>query len=212
MKKIIFVACVMMVYATLFAQDLGKNNIARVNSYGGTFVFTDCTPVAEYEILGDVYFDKEGKQHTLTMQTYNAQTKSMNPSTMTVTVTPQYTDIRDGLITQAVMANRQVEGVLISITKEGEGRATLIKFKEGATNKDIARVSAHLGVLVFTDCVPVNNYSFIGQINRAGGVSSDYNTLRDRLIKKALKKYSDVQGIIPRFVSGGADSAEAIKF
>ncbi len=187
-------------------------NLAKVSFYSGVYVFTDCIPVGEYEVLGDVYFDKEGKTHARTLMYYNAQSKSINSSAYTYTETPQYPDIRDGLVAQAIMANRQVEGVLIDIPKEGEGRATLIKFKDGVEDKSLARVNSHLGIFVFTDCTPVNIYTFVGKINYAGGLNSDYNVLRDRLIKKAKKKFSYAQGIIPRFVSGGYDSAEIIKF
>jgi hypothetical protein len=110
------------------------------------------------------------------------------------------------------MANRQVEGVLITIQAEGKGQATLIKFKNSTDDKSLARVNSHLGVYVFTDCMPVNGYSFVGKINGAGGLNSDYNNLRDKLIKKAKNRFPSVQGIIPRFVTGGKDTAEAITF
>jgi len=205
------IACIAMLLTTTIALA-EDNSLARVENYSGVYVFTDCTPIASYEILGDVYFDKEGKQNAIVLPLYNASTRTMNTTAITYNETPQYTDIRDGLIAQAVMANRQVEGLLLTMTKEGEGRATLIKFKEGEEDKALARVKPHLGVFVFTDCTPVNTFSFVGKINKAGGMSSDYNDLRDRLIKKALKKYPSAQGIITRFVSGGYDSAEAIRF
>lgn len=187
-------------------------SLARVACYSGVFVFTDCMPVEQYEVLGDVYYDKNGKQHATTLYSYNAATHSINSTGIAYTESPQYTDIRDGLIVQSVMANRQVEGVIITLTKEGEGRATLIKFKDGVKEKDLARVNTHLGLYVFTDCMPVNNYSFVGKIDRAGGLNVDYNVLRDKMLKKVNNRYPTAQGIIPRFVSGGRDTAEAIRF
>lgn len=187
-------------------------DLARVENYSGIYVFTDCTPVASYEILGDVFFDKEGEQHAMVLPLYNASSGTINTTAINYKETPQYPDIRDGLIVQAVMANRQADGIIISISKAGEGRATIIKFKEGAEDRALARVKPHMGVFVFTDCTPVNTFTFVGKINKAGGLSADYNDLRDRLIKKVLKKYPSAQGIITRFVSGGYDSAEAIRF
>ena len=187
-------------------------NIAHVACFSGVFVFTDCMPIAQYDILGEVYYDKKGKQHATTLYSYNPASNSINTTGLSYTESPQYTDIRDGLIIQSVMANRQVEGIIITLTKEGEGRATLIKFKEGEKDKDLARVNTHLGLFVFTDCMPVNTYSFVGKINRAGGLNVDYNVLRDKLLKKANNRYPTAQGIIPRFVSGGHDTAEAIRF
>ena len=198
---------------TIDKEDL---SIAHVESFSGVYVFTDCIPIGQYEILGDVYFNKEGERHISAMPTYGLSSSGSMRVTGTQIIsyseTPQYTDIRAGLIAQAVMANRQVEGILLSIPKAGEGRATLIKFKEGTEDKSLAKVNSHLGVLVFTDCKPANAFSFVGKINNAGGLNSDYNVLRDRLIKKAKNKYPDAQGIIPRFVSGGHDSAEVINF
>ena len=187
-------------------------DIARVTCYSGVFVFTDCMPLGQYEILGEVYYDKKGKQNATTLYSYNAMTHTINSTGITYTESPQYTDIRDGLVIQSVMANRQVEGIIITLTKEGEGRATLIKFKDGVEDKALARVNTHLGLMVFTDCMPINTYSFVGKINRAGGLNVDYNVLRDKLLKKANNRFPTAQGIIPRFVSGGRDTAEAIRF
>lgn len=196
------------------SNDVVKKDLslARVACFSGVYVYTDCMPVEQYEVLGEVYFDKNGKQHATTLYSYNYATKSINSTGITYTESPQYTDIRDGLIVQSVMANRQVEGIIVTLTKEGEGRATLIKFKDGVKDKDLARVNTHLGLFVFTDCMPINNYTFVGKINRAGGLNVDYNVLRDKLLKKVNNKYPTAQGIIPRFVSGGHDTAEAIRF
>lgn len=196
------------------SDDVAKKDLslAKVTCFSGVFVFTDCTPVEQYDVLGEVYYDKKGKQHATTLYSYNYATKSINTTGMTYSESPQYTDIRDGLIIQSVMANRQVEGIIVTLTKEGEGRATLIKFKDGVKDKDLARVNTHLGLFVFTDCMPINNYTFVGKINRAGGLNGDYNVLRDKLLKKVNNKYPTAQGIIPRFVSGGNDTVEAIRF
>lgn len=183
------------------AQDIA---LARVDNYSGVCVFTDCVPLAKYEVLGDISFNKSGDGSYFVMS---------GPLVLAGGgETPQYTDIRNGLISQAVLANRQVEGVLITIAREGMGKATMIKFTDPTEDKTLAKVNSHIGVLVFTDCSPLANYYHLGKINGAGGLNSDYNILRDKLIKKSVKKYPNVQGIIPRFVSGGKDSAEAIKF
>ena len=88
----------------------------------------------------------------------------------------------------------------------------MIKFKEGTIDKSLARVNSHLGVLVFMDNKPINQYTSVGFIKNIGGTSSDYNILRNKLIKRSLKKYPSTQGVIPHLVSGGRDSGEAIKF
>ena len=52
---------------TIDKEDL---SIAHVESFSGVYVFTDCIPIGQYEILGDVYFNKEGERHISAMPTY----------------------------------------------------------------------------------------------------------------------------------------------
>lgn len=192
------------------AVDKTKN-LARVETYGGVLVFTDCTPVAPYEILGDVtnatLSSNEGYSSSFLL--LGGLLFSGGSSSG---ATPQYPDIRNQLVINALMANRQVEGILISLPKYGEGRATLIKFKDGAEDKALARVNYHLGVLVFTDCTPINSYTFVGNIPKVKRAGIYYNNIRDKLIMQAQKKFPATEGIITHLISGGRDSAEAIKF
>lgn len=209
MKKTILTTIAIIASVTLFAQDIAQKvndkDVARVSNFSGVLVFTDCTPLAPYEILGEVNSAPSSNGSDYIMSTGVM-------FFMSHSATPQYTDIRNQLITNAVLANRQVEGIITSLPKEGEGRATLIKFKDDLDHNNLAKVNSHQGVMVFTDCMPINGYTFVGEINKAGGTSADYSAIRDRLIKKSKKKFPDVQAIIPRLVSGGHDSAEAIKF
>ena len=193
-------------------QPIEKQEIslARAENFNGVYVFADSSPVSPYDILGNVIDTQKVDRKTIMMPPTPNNTVHMPP--IIIEETPQYTEIRNGLISQAIMTNRQVEGVLITITKEGEGSATLIKFKDDTSDYSLAKVNAHRGILVFTDCKPINTYTFEGKISSGGGLSSDYNNLRDRLIQKAKDKYPSAQGLIPHFVTGGNDSAEAIKF
>jgi len=210
MKRLNLLLSICTLALTLYAQ----NNLAKVDNYGGVYIFTDCTPVAAYETLGIVNFSSSGDSQVLMMGSMPGVPNYGMPGGMMIAAseTPQYNEIRNGLIANAVMANRQVEGVLIKILKEGVGQATMIKFEEGAIDKDLAKVNSHQGVLVFTDCQPVQQYTFIGKIKGAGGLSTDYNALRDKLCKKCKQRFKETQGMIPHFVTGGSDSAEAIKF
>ena len=186
-------------------QDI---SLARVDNYSGVYVFTDCEPIADHEILGEISSSqKNGNGGEFFMNTGGMMILSSEGG-----ATPQYTDIRNSLISNAVLANRQVEGIIIKLSKEGEGSALMIKFKEGTIDKSLARVNSHLGVLVFMDNKPINQYTSVGFIKNIGGTSSDYNILRNKLIKLSLKKYPSTQGVIPHLVSGGRDSGEAIKF
>ena len=42
--------------------------------------------------------------------------------------------------------------------------------------------------------------------------SSQYSAVRDKLIKKCKGDFSDAKGIVIKFVSGGSDTGDAIKF
>lgn len=188
-KQILFLTIFMS--CNLFAQK----NVAIADQIGGVYIFTDSTPLGQYEVLGDVTFGGSGSSAFVSMP------NGMGGSNMIISglETPQYTSIRNGLVANAVMANRAVEGVLIQITKEGEGRATMIKFKEDE-DKSKCKVSRQQGLYVFCDCKPFQDYDKLGEIVGAGGLSTLYGDLRNRLIKKVLRKYKTADGIIIHLV------------
>ncbi|MBR5677678.1 MAG: hypothetical protein IKX20_06035 [Paludibacteraceae bacterium] len=185
--------------------------LARVENFSGVYVFTDCYPIAEYEVLGEISSSRNQKGN----DSFYMSTGGIGGVTMISGgggVTPQYTDIRSSLISNAILANRQVEGLIIKLPKTGEGSALMIKFKEGTADKSLARVNSHMGIFVFVDNMPINQYTSVGYIKNAKAGSADYNVIRNKLIKLCLKKFPSTQGVIPHLVSGGHDSGEAIKF
>lgn len=186
--------------------------LARVENYSGIYVFTDCEPLAKYEILGEVSFSGSMDNSSSFFMTSGFGTAMPTVISSSSEKEPQYTDIRNGLLTNAVMANRQVEGIILKLNNSYQGRATMIKFIDDKEDKALARVNSYMGVLVFTDCKPVHNYNSIGRINRIGGLNPNYNVLRDKLIRKSLKKNKNTEGVIPYLVSGGRDSGELIAF
>ncbi len=200
MKKFIFTLLIATISLCVFSQQKEySKDIAKVEQYSGVYVFTDCSPISEYEVLGEVANDKSSGTKIIV-------------GFSTISLPPQYTDIREDLIKKAVLANRQVEGIIIKINREGEGVAQMIKFTNDSEDHSLARVNQHLGVLVFTDCKPVLDYTYIGHIKKIGGNNSDYNMLRDRLIKKCQKQFKDFDGVMPHLVSNGIDTGEAIAF
>lgn len=202
MKKNLLLLLMAAFSCGIFAQK----NLAVAEQVGGVYIFNDCTPLGQYEVLGDVTFGGSSGSSFISMP------NGMGGTTMIMSggVTPQYTSIRNGLVANAVMANRTVEGILIQITKEGEGRASMIKFLEGE-DKASCKVNRQQGLYVFCDCKPVQDYDKLGEIVGAGGLSSLYSDLRNRLIKKVLKKYKSADGIIINLVEGGRDRADAIQ-
>ena len=201
MNKDIFLLLTLL-SCNLFAQK----DLAIAELVGGVYIFNDCTPLGQYEVLGDVTYGGSSNSSLIAIPNGNGGTTMV----LSNEATPQYITIRNGLVANALMANRAVEGILIQITKEGEGRATMIKFKEGE-DKSRCRVNRQQGLYVFCDCKPVQRYEKLGEIVGAGGLSSLYSDLRNRLIKKVLKKYSSADGIIINLVEGGRDRADAIQ-
>ena len=197
---------ILLLQILLSCNLLAQKNLAIADQVGGVYIFNDCTPLGKYEVLGDVTFGGSSNSSFIAMPNGTGGTTMI----MSGGETPQYTSIRNGLVANAVMANRAVEGVLIQILNEGEGRATMIKFKEGE-DKSKCKVNRQQGLYVFCDCKPVQEYDKLGEIVGAGGLSSLYSDLRNRLIKKVLKKYKTADGIILNLVEGGRDRADAIQ-
>lgn len=64
---------------------------------------------------------------------------------------------------------------------------------------------------MFCDCKPIQEYDKLGEIVGAGTLSSLYSDLRNKLIKKVLRRYKTADGIILNLVEGGYDRADAIQ-
>lgn len=84
------------------------------------------------------------------------------------------------------------------------------------TNPDYSRATANQvhGLYIFTDADPVQNYDYLGTVQngiRLAG-SSQYQPVRDRLIKKVKDQYPAADGIIFHFANNAPDMADAIKF
>ena len=77
-----------------------------------------------------------------------------------------------------------------------------------------AVVNQQNGLYIYSDCVPLKSYKFLGEVksNTGGFGSAQYSDVKVRLIKKAKEKYPDANGIILRLTSGAADRADVIKF
>lgn len=83
----------------------------------------------------------------------------------------------------------------------------------------LGRVSTYNGLLVFNDCEPVSRYEVIGEVSinnlspeERAFASSQYQGLRDALIKAAKMANNQAEGVILTLVNGGIDKAHIIKF
>lgn len=78
--------------------------------------------------------------------------------------------------------------------------------------KQTAEVEQLQGVYIFTNSKPVLEYDFLGSIKVGVAMSADYQTIRNKLMKKARKDYPRADGLIFYFNKGQADRCDAIKF
>lgn len=197
----------LLIMATIVVCDVSaQKNFAVAEQVSGVYIFNDCTPIGKYKVLGDISFGGSNNS------TFIAMPNGTGGTTMIYSGggTPQYTSIRNGLVANAVMANREVDGIILHLEKEGVGRATMIKFLDGE-DKAMCKVIKQQGLYVFCDCKPLQDYNKLGEIVGAGGLSSLYSDLRNRLIKKVLRKYKTADGLILNLVDGARDRADAIQ-
>jgi hypothetical protein len=171
-----------------------QNNISEVNKIQGFYIFTDSQPLAEYEVIGEVSTDKNDD-------------KDIKNSG------GQYQAVRDYLIRSARWVNYQADGLILTMVNGGTDRAIIIKFKENASNLNQAKVKQYQGLYIFVDSEPIAETEYIGTVKTKGSFSSNqYTSLRDKLIKRCKKKFGDAKGLILKFVSGGTDTGDAIKY
>lgn len=80
--------------------------------------------------------------------------------------------------------------------------------------KSTAEVQSYENVLIFSDCKPVAEYEYLGTVkyNTGGFGGSQYEDIRDALLKKAKKEFPEAQGLILNLKKGQADKADVIKF
>lgn len=197
MKQKLIIAVMILCGITTHAQS--DKQLAKVDNYSGIRVFSYCEPIAEYEVLGEVSFaGSSGGYYTIGGMMFASGSEQ------------QYNEIRNALIVSAVMANRAVEGVIIHPIKNKQGRATMIKFKEGAEDTDLAYVSKKRDFYIFIDCKPTGNYIFQGKRRCSDLVDGSSDSIIDGILRNTKNLSRNANAIIVTFVTNGYDYAEAI--
>lgn len=175
-------------------MSFGQKDVAEVNKIKGFYVFVDCQPIGEYDALGEVKCDDRS----------DPEIKKSGG---------QYQSVRDNLIKNARAANVTADGIILKFVNGGVDKAEIIKFKDSEKNKNKAKVEQYQGVYIFVENKPVTETNYVGTVKRSGGFGSNqYTAIRDALIKKAKKDLKDIELIIIKFVEGGADMADGLKF
>jgi len=96
----------------------------------------------------------------------------------------------------------------------GMGLTTLAAFTviNYEPKKATAEVEQMQGLYIFTDSKPVLPYEYLGTVKTSIVMDTQYQGVRDKLIKKAKKDYPNADGLIMQFRSGGTDKCDAIKY
>ncbi|MEY3368311.1 MAG: hypothetical protein RI973_1466 [Bacteroidota bacterium] len=68
------------------------------------------------------------------------------------------------------------------------------------------------GFYIFTDSKPVMPFENLGTVEITFVADTQYESIRNHLIKRARKKFPDADGLIMMFDKKGADKCEVIKF
>ena len=92
------------------------------------------------------------------------------------------------------------------------GLFSSVWFSTYEPQKKSAEVEQMQGCYIFVDSKPVMEYEYLGTVSALVGWSSQYQSIRDQLLRKAKKEYPNADGLIFHFNAGGADKCDAIKF
>lgn len=74
-------------------------------------------------------------------------------------------------------------------------------------NRNTAEVETYQNVRIFTDSKPIKEYEYLGIVKAHIGLTGHYSEIRGILIKNAIKKYPNAEGLIIK-----DDVADVIKF
>lgn len=77
--------------------------------------------------------------------------------------------------------------------------------------KSSAEVEQYEGLYIFTDSKPLMETEYLGTVKSTFG-ATQYEDVRDKLIKKAKKEFPKAEALIISLKAGGTDKCDAIKF
>jgi hypothetical protein len=188
-KKILFSVLIIGMSLNVFSQS----NLAEVNKINGFYVFIDSSPLEEYEVVGEIKVENDDKE--------------------IIRSGGQYLATRDNIIKNARLANYSADGLIFTFIDGGTDKASMIKFKQNSPKNNIAKVQQFQGIYLFTDSTPISGYDYIDSVKFSGGFSSgQYTNVRETLLKRTKKRYSEAKGLMLKLVVGSDDVGDAIKF
>lgn len=102
---------------------------------------------------------------------------------------------------------------IIAMAQEAvDGNATIQETHKITTvpkQKNLAIVQKTQGFYIFNDCEPVCEYEIVERLKSSFSMPShkDYESIKAKFIKKALKEYPDADALVLSLVAGGTDHA-----
>ena len=180
---------------TMDQQAQSSYNLAKAALFSGVYVFSHSQPAQPYTILGEVTFTGKGAAYFYQV---GGITTVGNSSVY-------YAEMRNALVGQAIMANRDVQGIII------KGRnATLIKFDDDTPSRDLALVDKVRGVLIFLDSEPVRQYDYIK--TKKVGIADETDKTIDKFARQANSANKGVQAIIIHCGDKYIERADFVRF
>jgi hypothetical protein len=79
-------------------------------------------------------------------------------------------------------------------------------------DKNIGSAHKVNGLYVFSDCEPICKYTIIGREKSMISWTGQYNEIRSKLVKKAVKDFPNAEGLVTSFSKEGTDRSIAIEF
>lgn len=79
------------------------------------------------------------------------------------------------------------------------------------TNESTAKVNKINGLYIFTDSQPIAPYDSLGTVDIGFITGTQYEQIRNNLIKRAKAKFPDANGLIMKFDKKGIDKCTVIK-
>lgn len=168
--------------------ELKQKSLAEVHKYAGIFIFNDNEPICDYMVFGRVK--------------------------VSVSWSSEYEGVRNQLVNKALKKFPQADAVILNLSDGGSDMATIIKFTNSDEKKKwgYAKVNSFNGLYVYSNCTPINNYTITGRCKSVITWSGQYDSVKANLIKRALKKIPNAQGIILNMQRGGVDRGVVIEF
>jgi hypothetical protein len=171
-----------------------QNNIAVVNKIQGFYIFNDCLPLSDYDVIGEISTDGNTDKEI-----------KMSKG--------QYIPVRDFLIKSARQVNYNADGLIITLVNNGIDKAVIIKFKDANAKNNQAKVNQYQGVYVFVDNEPLTPNEYIGTVKTKGKLTrAQYSSVRDNLLDRCKIDFSGSRAMVLKFVNGGNDTGDVIKF